>query len=361
MFPLTAALLASLVLVTSAENNNFECQAEGRFSHPTDRSSYVDCVFSSFGSLVSITDSCNGGEFSEDLKTCISDQERKNSFRRGRALISDHSYQYMCSEGNGFFCADCTTMVSCVDGEAYPHPCSDGSTCAMLENFGGGVCYPGQPEGCSCTQANSFRIDFYDSKKFFYCNDSGSAPEMYQCQEEMTFDEMTTQCVNEENLPECERSGMFAIASNCSQYYTCIASKDGWIQKALSCETPNFMYNEASGNCEDPCGWNDGEFSCEAEGRFPDPRDCQRFFECIAIGDGYRVFSRECPAGYQWESEGQGVGICTKAVGDSSCKAFTQNKCVIPENMCSAAGGSTSTGADEPPVRRTARRGDRRT
>ncbi|XP_063614447.1 uncharacterized protein LOC134787596 [Penaeus indicus] len=258
-------------------------------------------------------------------------------------------------------------MVSCVDGVAYPHPCSDDSTCAMLDIFGGGVCYPGQPEGCSCSQANSFRIDNYDSKKFFYCNDSGAAPQMYQCPEEMIFDETTILCVNEEKLPECERSGMFAIASNCSQYYTCIASKDGWIQKALSCETPDFMYNEASGKCEDPCSWNDGEFSCEAEGRFPDPRDCQRFFECIAVGEGYRVFSRECPAGFQWESDGQGVGKCTKAAGDSSCKAFSPNKCFIPENMCSAAGGSlpseippTATRevlSQEQPFRRTGRRG----
>lgn len=268
------------------------------------------------------------------------------------------------------------TMVSCVDGTAYPHPCSDGSTCAIMDTFGGGVCYPGRPDECTCPEADSFRVDKYDATKFFYCNDSGAAPEMYQCQEETTFDESTTQCVNEENLPECERSGMFANANNCSQYYTCIASKDGWIQKSLACET-NFMYNEATGKCEDPCSWDDGEFTCEAEGRFPDPKDCQRFFECISFDGEYRVFSRECPPGYHWESLSQGIGKCSKAVGDSSCNAFTPNKCVIPENMCnqaSAAGGSdpeeeilTTTPAEIPPESTTegaprilARRGNRR-
>ncbi|ROT74835.1 thrombospondin [Penaeus vannamei] len=374
MFPLAAALAASLVLVTSAQNGNsyfFECQAEGRFPHPKDCSSYVDCVLSPLGHFLQIKDSCNGGSYNEHLKTCVSDKECKNSFRRGRALISDHTYQHMCSEGNGFLCADCMTMISCVDGVAYSHPCSAGSTCAELEVFGGGVCYPERPEECACPEANTFRVDHYDSKKFFYCNDSWSTPEMFECPEETAFDETTTQCVNKENLPECERSGMFAIASNCSQYYTCIASKDGWIQKALSCDTPDFMYNEASGSCEDPCSWDEGAFSCQAEGRFPDPRDCQRFFECIAVGDGFRVFSRECPAGYHWDSISQGVGLCTKTTDGSSCKAFTPNKCVIPENMCTQGGatgeslvGDGTTPAEETPappaLRRATRRGNRR-
>lgn len=271
--------------------------------------------------------------------------------RQQRALFEDSAFSFMCSEGkDGFFCADCKTLINCVDRRAYKLSCINGDMCTHKENFGGGVCYPKEPAGCTCQEPNTFKEDLYDKRKFFYCNDTSSDPVFYECDEGSEFDVVKSQCKNKNGLPECHRPGVFGDMNNCTQYYACISTKNGWVQKAFNCNQSNLMYNELTGACEDPCTWQLGSFTCTEEGRYPDPKECQRYFECVADESGLKQVRRTCPDDYSWDPTARGgVGHCVKASTNTHCTPATQNKCIIPDGMCSSAATATvATPAPEP-------------
>lgn len=278
--------------------------------------------------------------------TSFQDGTCKQPNRKGRALLEDNSFSFMCSEGkDGFFCADCKTLINCVDGHAYKETCRNGNMCAHKESFGGGICYPKEPAECMCQESNIFKEDLYNKRKFFYCNDTTSDPAFYECDEGSTFDVTKSQCKNNNGLPECHRTGVFADMNNCTQYYACISTRSGWVQKAFTCSgtnQSNLMYNELTGACEDPCTWHVGSLTCTEEGRFPDPKDCQRYFECVADESGLKQVRRSCPEDYSWDPTARGgVGHCVKAFTNTQCTPATPNKCIIPDGMCASASPAT--------------------
>ncbi|XP_063592369.1 uncharacterized protein LOC134769554 [Penaeus indicus] len=257
----------------------------------------------------------------------------------------------MCSEGNdGFFCADCKTLINCVDRRAYKLSCINGDMCIHKENFGGGICYPKEPAECTCQEPNTFKEDFYDKRKFFYCNNTSADPVFYECDEGSEFDAAKSQCKNMNGLPQCHQSGVFGDTNNCTQYYACISTKNGWVQKSFNCNQSNLMYNELTGACEDPCTWQVGSFSCTEEGRYPDPKDCQRYLECVADESGLKQVRRSCPDDYSWDPTARGgAGHCVKASTNTNCTPATQNKCIIPHGMCTSAVATTmATSVPEP-------------
>lgn len=251
---------------------------------------------------------------------------------------------YVCEGASSeFVCADCKTLVNCINGTAYPEPCGAGDLCAVKDTqFGGGVCYPTEPIECSCEQPNQFKVDYYDETRFFFCEAQGSDPVIYQCPDDHLFVPGKSQCLSYAGLPECTNIGVFANENNCSQYYTCIFTTNGWVQKPSSCDNDThsgLMYNEVSGKCEDPCTWDTGKFSCVEEGRFPDPVDCKGYYECVADEDyesGFRQTHHSCPDGYEWDPSARlEHGHCV-ALGKSKvrCVPTSQNKCAVPEDLC---------------------------
>ncbi|XP_068231628.1 uncharacterized protein [Palaemon carinicauda] len=244
-------------------------------------------------------------------------------------------YNNRCNElGNGFLCGDCKTLVTCIDGEAYAEVCRTGDTCRMTPTFGNAVCQPVQHEYCICNRANEFFADAYDPQAFFYCNDIQSEPVMHHCPENNEFDDQKQQCINVNGLPDCTTDGFFPLYRNCSQYYSCTATRDGWIQKSYSCNN-GAMYNEDTGHCEEPCSWLSRSFTCRSEGRFPDPLSCQNYYECVQLqNSGFRQYLRQCPHGYMWKHDDQfRGGQCVKQT-KIDCSPVKINRCVTSEWHC---------------------------
>ncbi|ROT63456.1 peritrophin [Penaeus vannamei] len=184
----------------------------------------------------------------------------------------------MCeAQPDKFICVDCKTMVQCVKGQAFTRHCIENHYCSKKPEFGGGVCYPDEPQACKCEKANSFRVDLYDPQE--PCN----PPENYKCPDGMVFDEATAQCQTGNGLPQCTRAGTFANPANCSVYYSCIGLQNGWLQKSFQCNS-GLMYNKEKGACEDPCLY---QFVCKQEGRYPDLLNQQNYFECYMLVASY--------------------------------------------------------------------------
>ncbi|XP_047501472.1 peritrophin-44-like isoform X2 [Penaeus chinensis] len=255
----------------------------------------------------------------------------EESLRSERSVTPDnHPFSHLCeAQPDKFLCANCKTMVQCVKGQAFTRHCIESHYCSVKAEFGGAVCYPDEPVGCTCTKANDFSVDPYDPQRFFSCKDIGSMPESYKCPDGMEFDEASAQCQNVGDLPPCTVSGVFANPKNCNEYYSCISLRHGWLQKTFLCSS-NLMYNQMSGTCEDPCIY---QFVCQQEGRYPDLLDKRNYFECYIHAGSLLQVRYQCPEGYMWEILSPGVGKCVEDHGQlDSDTAFGQ--CVLPDDLC---------------------------
>ncbi|CAL4090053.1 unnamed protein product [Meganyctiphanes norvegica] len=254
--------------------------------------------------------------------------------------VAEPNLQQFCNNAEDeFICADCKTLVICIDGKPYTEPCEYGSVCSMKRSFKGGVCYPGEPAECTCNKADIFRRDYYNPSKFLTCGIEGSEPIIHTCPEGLVFNEQKRACGTEIES-SCTASGTFAVEDDCSRYYSCIFTTGGWVQKEFTCRN-NTMFNEETGICEDPCDWYSGHFSCEAEGRYANPSDCTKYYECFAERHNPDIFiwvEHECPEGYEWnQMVKSGVGHCV-ASGTAKDKCVPQkpNQCKIPDEWCKA-------------------------
>lgn len=75
--------------------SSFECQAEGRFPHPKDCGTYVDCFRSPLGFYVSHIESCNEGAYSKYLKTCIPVRIFFPSYINARKIAKETIYPFL--------------------------------------------------------------------------------------------------------------------------------------------------------------------------------------------------------------------------------------------------------------------------
>ncbi|XP_068232339.1 uncharacterized protein [Palaemon carinicauda] len=337
------ALLISFAAAHEIEGGgkHFHCTKEGRFGDPEDCGSFLDCIPDKKGGLTARHGSCRGRAFDPDTKTCVDLRKADGCKpRTARSLNSDLSLSHIC-EGteDGFICADCKTLVNCVNGIAYPEPCSQGDFCATnLVDFGGDVCYPDKPEECMCEKPHSFKRDPYETGRFLFCEKEASDPVIYHCPDDHYFNSTISQCVNTMGLPDCEKIGVFAVPADCNIYYTCIFTTTGWVQKPFSCNE-GLMYNEHKGRCENPCNWDDGTFTCQKEGRFPDPLNCNRYYECVAdesYEGGLRQTGHECPEGYIWDRSARNdFGHCVlEGTNNTTCLPHMPEKCRIPSGYC---------------------------
>lgn len=256
-----------------------------------------------------------------------------------RRQIRVPSLDPVCADApNQYLCANCKTLVNCINGKAFPSVCGSGDFCySDNESFGSSVCYPGLPRSCVCDEREVFYQDTYDRGAFFLCDKYGET-HLHRCPEGQVFDEEEVQCKSASGLPACVTPGKFAVLEDCRRYYACIVTEEGWLQHAFTCPQSNgpSMYNDESGRCEDPCNWRLPDFVCKDEGRFADPMDCRRFFVCTldAESGDFRQVSRQCPEGYEWEQVVRdGTGRCVP-MSSEECKPNYVTQCHIPQNLC---------------------------
>nr|XP_027222433.1 peritrophin-44-like isoform X1 [Penaeus vannamei] len=312
---------------TAASTNELICTGEGRFLYPGSCGTYMDCTPSGDGGYTLVKDNCRGYTFDAARKTCIA-KPCESRLKRSVTTIN-HQYSHLCEgQPDKFICGSCRTLVMCVKGQAFIRHCIPNNFCSTRKKFGGGVCYPEEPVECTCTKANDFMVDHYDPQRFFSCEDIGSIPESYKCPDGMEFDESTAQCRNIGGLPPCSVSGQFANPSNCSEYYSCIALKYGWLQKAFQC-SKGLMYNKKTQKCEDPCKY---QFVCTQEGRYPDYLNKCNYYECIMLGGNMRQERYQCPKGYKWSEVSPGIGKCVEDDGETDEYPFSHCKL---DTLCS--------------------------
>lgn len=212
------------------------------------------------------------------------------------------------------------------------------------------MCYPESPRRCFCHTRHSFHVDLYDDRKFYYCEDVESEYEIFQCPNEMVFKQKMIQCRTRSGLPNCDRMGVFSYIPDCRRYYVCILTLTGWVQKAFKCGSDSalgdLMFNQVTGECEDPCTWIAKSFSCQREGRFGDFVSCRIYHECVRMPNGFRHVKHECPLGYSWDPTAlSGFGLCVLADTNNGCAVdnSTLNLCRIPETRCPYVPGGNSS------------------
>ncbi|XP_071513114.1 uncharacterized protein [Panulirus ornatus] len=335
-------------LVMAGVPLGYDCDAAGNHSLPgRECTSYVECLAKEDGrGMVPVERSCSAQmAFSPILRRCVDDALVKGCNRTVRLLdlleMHDPSLDYMCSDApNQYVCANCKTLVNCIDGRAYPSRCEVGDFClSNWDAFGGDVCYPGRPKGCACGETNVFYQDVYDAEAFFKCDESGET-DMHYCPVEHWFDATAVECRSSRGLPSCTVPGTFAVHSDCRRYYACIVTRGGgFLQHEFRCPDHDgiLFYNEQIGRCDDPCHWKPPEFECSSEGRFADPTDCRRFFVCTwdAESAAFRQVSRQCPEGFEWQQLlRSGVGHCADR-GTVPCTSATTSQCILPPGLCS--------------------------
>ncbi|XP_063589745.1 uncharacterized protein LOC134766748 isoform X1 [Penaeus indicus] len=323
------------------------CTEEGRWKDPESCSDYIDCIPDSDGQLIPHKGSCHGALYNQEKMACIEPTEEdvtcsQRSLPQFRYVGEDHSLAFICEgKPNGFYCADCKTLVNCIDGSAFPYTCDNMTRCDSRQTFGGGVCYPEHPQKCFCQTKHSFHVDLYDDRKFYYCEDVQAEYDIFQCPNEMIFVEDEIQCNTRSGLPRCRYMGIFSYIPDCRRYYVCILTLTGWVQKAFRCHSDSalgeLMFNQVTGECEDPCTWTAKEFACQREGRFGDIISCRIYHECVAMPYGFRHVKHECPLGYTWDPTAlNGYGLCVLAETNTGCVVdnSTLNLCIIPETRC---------------------------
>ncbi|XP_069988557.1 thrombospondin-1-like [Penaeus vannamei] len=322
IFTLTMAVGIAVVMATT----RLECPGEGRFPDLDACGQFYDCTSDSNGSYVMTRDYCRGFVYNATARTCSGDVRCKS--RRSRSPpIASHKHSHLCEfKPDSFQCADCKNLVMCIKGQAFIRRCTSGAFCDKRERFGGAVCYPGRPQECTCEKPHSLRQDLYDPQRFFSCESAGSKPEGYRCQDNMIFDEALGLCRNKESTLSCTEAGLFAIPKSCSDYFSCIPLRHGWVQRFYMC-TNNRYFSQKSEACKDPCS---GNFVCTIPGYFGDPFDTRRFFVCF--DDPLRIIKihYQCPTGHVWNSNfTRGAEQC---VPDTEGRS--QAPCFVPIDSC---------------------------
>ncbi|XP_037797868.1 uncharacterized protein LOC119593040 isoform X2 [Penaeus monodon] len=320
-------LLIVITMGVSAVMTEPQCTEEGRFPYPGTCGAYFDCTPNESGGYNLVKDNCRGYTFDTATKSCI---DMQCESRHKRSIATDnHQYSHLCqAQPDRFVCASCKTLVMCVKGQAFTRHCTHDNFCTGRNKFGGGVCYPNEPVECTCTKANVFRVDHYDPQKFFSCDGIASTPESYKCPDGMEFDESIAQCRNTGGLPPCSVPGQFVNPNNCSEYYSCISLKHGWLQRSFQC-SQDLMFNQKMQKCENPCRY---QFVCTQEGRYADTINKRNYFECYMLGGSLRQVRYNCPEGYMWGEDTPGIGKCVEDHGERD-DDYPFRHCTL-DNLC---------------------------
>ncbi|XP_047500980.1 uncharacterized protein LOC125047006 isoform X1 [Penaeus chinensis] len=323
-------LILMLMGVLCAVAEELHCPGVGRFPDPKSCGAYYDCTPNDAGDYDKTKDDCRGFTYDTTTRTCT---DKLCPARSKRGVTPDnHPFSRLCmNRPDGFLCANCKTMIVCVKGQAFTRRCIDNFFCSEMPQFGGGVCYPGEPVECTCVKANNFMVDLYDPQRFYSCRDVGSKPIAYKCPDGMVFDESDRECRFAHDLPSCTVPGSFAKPSNCSEYYTCIAVKYGWVQKPFTCSAGT-AFNSVSGICQNPC---DYQHVCLQEGRYADLFNKRNYSECYMLDGKLKQMRYQCPEKYRWEVLSPGVGRCIEDDGkDRSSSDVPFSECIIPNGIC---------------------------
>lgn len=297
---------------TSSSSDEFQCQEEGFFKHPTDCRKYYECKRDEeTGELVKIDCECPEGQvWDNDGWYC-------NAADLSPPCESGSSFR--CRE-EGFFRdpEDCTKYYQCNrtgpgenDFTSERHQCDDGlvfdeegrycnapelsEPCDGSSSTSSGNTSSESPRGTSpgtsaasgeCTREGFFRNPD-DCTKYYLCSRNNETGEFektdYSCPDGRIFDEGSNYC-NEPELSEepCESSGQSTTTKQTS------STSGGTSEGSTSSGT-----RRGGGNPE-----------CTQEGFFRHPDDCAKFYRCVDFsgsGESFVRYDFDCPEGTHFD------------------------------------------------------------
>ncbi|XP_071529528.1 uncharacterized protein [Panulirus ornatus] len=324
---------------SSVTGSALKCRKEGRFQHPDDCGSYVDCLpTGSGGRLEAREGSCFGFPYSPSHRRCVSHHLMPGCVTKvSRSSIPLPSLQFLCEddESQGAGCHHCKMSYKCIGGNVHAFVCSDLDTCLEDERFGGGDCLPydftAQEQKCKCEKIGLVS-DSYNDTYYIFCDTSRTPPklDMLQCPQDMIFSSDSKTCEYDSSAgsdapetPACDGlTGTRVNPNECSWSYTCLP--DGTV-RSVPCKRSEY-FDEITGSCVEKCRLLDslpdssGEL-CVTVGNNKDPIDCTKYHICTEIG-GKPYQTKECPQGSHFD---ESENTCVSGQGD--CSRFDYSQC----------------------------------
>ncbi|XP_053628701.2 uncharacterized protein [Cherax quadricarinatus] len=334
-------VLGSL-MVMNVRGSVMKCQTPGRFPHPEDCGSYVNCVpAGDNGQLTAEEGHCFGFPYSPAERRCVSHNQQPGCTTIGLKYIAPvPALQFLCEDQDSAAgCYNCKTAYECIDATAYADVCDNSESCTDYESFGGGACLPikavDSTGSCLCIQIG-LMADSYNESFYMYCdpNTDPKTMDLYQCDEGEVFSPDTLTCEEPQptvptQIPLCDGSTETRVNPyDCSYSYTCLP--DGTVRTSY-CGADKY-YDENAALCEDKCSFVTTTPSvadmCPEIGNQPDPTDCTKYYVCLIVGqEPYKV--ETCPAGY-FDSESL---ACTAGLLPDYCTAFDYSQCPGYNNL----------------------------
>uniref|UniRef100_A0A1Q3FR02 Putative conserved secreted protein n=1 Tax=Culex tarsalis TaxID=7177 RepID=A0A1Q3FR02_CULTA len=109
----------------------------------------------------------------------------------------------------------------------------------------------------------------------------------------------------------CEATGHYVQCDSCSSYVVCLAG----LQSNSGCPANKpFCNNNKCSAFPDYRACPVSSLNCTGTGFYPDPKACQFFHYCQAVGNQSDVY--ECPGNYVFNPE---TALCRRATNESSC------------------------------------------
>ncbi|XP_050726876.1 uncharacterized protein LOC127003841 isoform X5 [Eriocheir sinensis] len=320
-------LVVGCYLVAAVQGGTLTCRQEGRFPHPEDCGSYVDCIRTADGKFRVREGFCHGFAFSGKERRCVDLADKPDCVPKAtRVSFPLSAFNFLCAEDEmRTDCLNCNLAFTCVTGTAVVDICDSDSLCEVSGDFGGSVCLPipSTTTKCKCDKTGLFQ-DPHNATYFSYCdiNTQPYSLETFMCPEGLTFNSLTQKC--EDSIPPtppetplCEdRTGSFVNPNDCRYYYTCIP---GGIVRTSNCSEGQY-YDAVNGKCEKKCTLAPPNASlepCKALGHLPHPsKDCTKHLVCKKIGEDPEV--KDCPQDIYYNETAR---ACKDTKPSADCKA----------------------------------------
>lgn len=185
---------------------------------------------------------------------------------------------------------------------------------------------------CAARSDGFYSFYGYPSEVMYECSDN-LLHDFHYCVEGYEFYKDAQECRLRADVPSCSKAGKFAVSPSCTEYTTCLNTDYGFVQRIRSCQEGK-MFDESTGQCSDPCGWNNPVFICSQEGRFSDPLNCRKFITCRKNSDN--TFSKKTSTCFKDHVFDQESGSC-KDPSTTPCKQAARNlQCTIPSSCYNA-------------------------
>ncbi|KPJ08111.1 hypothetical protein RR48_12850 [Papilio machaon] len=179
----------------------------------------------------------------------------------------------------------------------------------------------------TCT-SDGFYGDEKDCKKFYRCvgnQQGGFLKYEFNCGEGTVWDQ---------NIQACNHA---SIDNETCKGSTSVTKAPSTVITSGNTETYNTLHPEESSTQEssDIPGLSN---TCSAEGFYPNPRDCKKFFRCVSNGKGYIRYDFTCGEGTIWV---QDIQACDHDSDNSTCSAQS-----VTENEVTSTTPATSSYVD---------------